>query len=29
MLKLCLTGGPGAGKTEICNYIHLIMNMQF
>lgn len=21
MLKLCLTGGPGAGKTEICNFL--------
>lgn len=21
MLKLCLTGGPGAGKSEICNYL--------
>lgn len=25
MLKLCLTGGPGAGKTEICNYLSQIL----
>ena len=25
MLRLCLTGGPGAGKTEICNFLSQIL----